>query len=183
MPVTTFDIPPDLLNFIDDLVRTGAARSRREIVVRALEIFVRLRAHRWDGPLIFINGVRGGLMSRGSVAELLSGLSDNELYAAGRRMGKTLKDLSIQRGLDLSRPESHTVALQMLEDFGWGRFTIDEKRITVTAPFLPAAVTQGYLETALSMTLNRVSTSEDINVFERSALKEVRSEYSKPAGA
>ena len=167
MPVTTFDVPKHLLSFIDDLVREGKARNRREIVVQALEIYVKLQCQDWNGPLILINGVRKGLISKGSIEELVSGMSDKQLYDAGKRMGRTLRDLAIQRRLDISRPENHRAALQMLEDFGWGRFMIDGEQITITGAFLPAAVVHGYLETALSTTLSKSDTVEDIIVFER----------------
>jgi Arc/MetJ-type ribon-helix-helix transcriptional regulator len=166
MPVTTIDIPNDLLSFIDALIKSGKARNRREIVVRSLEIFVKLQAQDWNGSLIVIHGVRKGLISKGSIAELVSGMSEEELYSAGKRMGKTLKDLAIDRHLDISQPENHKVALQMLEDFGWARFLMDQGRITITGAFLPAAVIHGYLETALGITLSRIDTTEDIIVFE-----------------
>ena len=162
MPVTTFDIPEDLFSFIDGLIRSGNARNRREIVVQALEIFVKLQGHRWNGSLIIIDGVRKGLISKGSIAELVSGMSEKELYDAGRRMGKTLRDLAIGRRLDISQPENHKSALQMLEDFGWGRFVMDGSRIVISGAFLPTAVIHGYLETALSVTLCKVDTTEDI---------------------
>jgi hypothetical protein len=167
MPVTTVDIPSDLLAFIDNIIHAGSARNRREIIVRALEVFAKLDAHTWDDPIIYIGGIRGGFFSKGSVREILSGMSEEELYDLGKRMSKSLKDLSIQRHIDLSRPENHKAALQMLEDFGWGKFTIDERRITITAPFLPSAVFCGYLENALSIPLNKIETSEDMDVFER----------------
>ncbi|MGA2784896.1 MAG: hypothetical protein ABSF09_09395 [Candidatus Bathyarchaeia archaeon] len=170
MPVTTFDVPKHLLSFIDDLVREAKARSRREIVVQALEIYVKLQCQDWNGPLILMDGVRKGLISKGSIQELVSGMSDKQLYDAGKRMGKTLRDLAIQRRLDISRPENYKAALQMLEDFGWGKFMIDEKQITITNAFLPAAVVHGYLEAALSTTLSKSYIVEDIIVLERIAL-------------
>lgn len=167
MPVTTFDIPHDLLDFIDNLVRDRAARNRREIVLRALETFRKLEVHRWNGSFIFLYGIRAGLVSKGSIQELTSGISDKELYSVGKRMGKTLRDTGIQRQLDISLPENHATALQMLEDFGWGKFTIDEKRITVAGALLPGELIRGYLETALGVKLSKVDTTEDITVLER----------------
>ena len=46
MPVTTFDIPEKMLTFIDNLIKSGKARNRREIGVRALDIFVKLQAQK-----------------------------------------------------------------------------------------------------------------------------------------
>jgi|SRR5208282_1379445 len=165
MPVTTFDIPQELLVTIDNLIHENNARNRREVVVKALEVFFKLQANKWNGPFIYINGIRKGLISKGSLTELISGMSLDELYDSGKRMGKTLRDSAIERRLDLSRPENHITALQMLEDFGWGRFTIDDERITVTSSLLPAALIHGYLETALSIRLTRIETREDIVVL------------------
>jgi len=176
MPVTTFDIPNDLLSFIDDLIMSGKARNRREIVVRALEIFVKFQAQNWNGPLIVIHRVRKGLISKGSIAELVSGMSEEKLYSAGKRMGKTLRDLAIDRRLDISQPGNHKAALQMLEDFGWGMFLMDQGRITIIGAFLPAAVIHGYLETALAITLTRIDTTEDIIVFETNPVATVARE-------
>lgn len=167
MPVTTFDIPEDLFAFIDELVNNGTARSRREVVIRALEIYAKLQVHKWNGPLITINGVRNGIISKGTMAGLLSGLAEGQLRQTGRRMGKTLRDLGTQLRIDISLPENHAAALQILEDFGWGRFTIDRDRINVTGAFVPIAVLHGYLEGALSITLTRIETTEEIAVFEK----------------
>ena len=166
LPVTTFDIPDELLSFIDDLVKAGKARNRREIIVKAMEVFVKLHVQNWNGPLIIIHGVRKGLISKGSIAELVAGMSDDELYKAGKRMGKTLRDLAMNMRLDISQPENHQAALQILEDFGWGRLQLDGERITITNVFLPSAVIHGYLETALAIHLARIDTVEDIIAFE-----------------
>jgi Arc/MetJ-type ribon-helix-helix transcriptional regulator len=168
MPVTSFDIPSHLLSFIDDLVATGAARNRREIVVRALEIFVRFQADKWNGHIIVINGIRGGLVSKGSISELVCDMTDAELYDAGRRMGKTLKDHAIQLRIDISRVDNYGAALQLLEVFGWGKFAIARNRISVITPLLPTAMIHGYLESALGVGLKRVETTEDIVVFDMS---------------
>jgi hypothetical protein len=167
MPVTTFDIPQDLIEFIDNLVRDGFARTRREIVLRALEVFRNFEVHKWNGSNIILYGIRAGLVSKGSIQELTSGMSGEELYGLGKRMGKTLKDTGLQRQLDISLPENYDAAVHMLRDFGWGEFVVDEKRIVVTASLLPAELIRGYLETSLGLRLARIDTKEDITVFER----------------
>ena len=180
MPVTTFDIPKDLFSLIDDLVKSGKARNRREIVVRALEIYMKLQAYNWDGPLITLDGVRKGLISKGSIRELVAGMSEEQLYNAGKRMGKTLRDLALNRRFDISQPENCPAALQMLEDFGWGRFQMDADRITMTAAFLPSAVIHGYLETALSINLDKINTTEDIIAFEITPVASATAKTARP---
>jgi hypothetical protein len=168
MPVTTFDISQHILDFIDELVDSGAVRTRREIVILALENFVKFEMHKWNGPVILLHGVRQGIISSGSLRELLRGKAENELYETGRRMGKTLRDAAlVSKGLDITLQENHKVALQMLEESGWGIFKISDTQIVITEPFLPSPLIHGYLETALSLTLKRVETSEDVSVFQK----------------
>lgn len=52
----------------------------------------------------------------------------------------------VERRPDITPPQNRKAALQML-DFGSGKITIDEQRITVTSSILPVAVIHGYLET------------------------------------
>lgn len=166
MVVTTFNIPENLLSFMGELIRTGRFRTRREIVVKALEIYVRFEAQNWNGPMILIHGLRNGLVSKGGIAELVVGMSEEERHNAGKRMGKTLRDLTIGRHLDVSFPENYKAALSMLEDLGWGRFMMDNNRITITESILPGTILHGYLETALGVTLNKIDTTEDVIAFE-----------------
>lgn len=154
------------MDFMDELVRDGSARNRREIFVKALRTFVRVQGHKWTGSLIFMNGVRTGLISKGSLGKLVSEMSEDGRRKAGRSMGNTLKALAMGRGRDLTQPENYKVALQMIEEFGWGNLAIDNKRITITSCLFPEEVIRGYLETALSRTLDIVESSEDINVFQ-----------------
>jgi hypothetical protein len=165
MPVTTIDIPEDQLSFIDKLVQDGVVHNRREVVVRALEVYRNFQVHSWMGPLILKAGIRKLLISKGSLSELVSGFSEAELYNVGKLMGKTLRDCVIELRLDVSRPENHKQALQILEDEGWGKFTVDEDRITITGAIFPASLLHGYLETALSIRLSKLDTTEDICSF------------------
>jgi len=168
MPVTTFDIPKNLLAFIDELVDSRVIRNRREIVIRALENSVKFQMQKWNGPLIFIHGVRQAVISSGCMKELIDGISEKGLYEAGRRMGMTLRDSAlISHRLDVTLPENHKAAVKLLEDLGWGIFKINDNQIIITDTFLPSALIHGYLETALSLDLKRVDTTEDIRVFEK----------------
>jgi Arc/MetJ-type ribon-helix-helix transcriptional regulator len=166
MPVTSFDLPHDILDFLDQLVHDGFARNRREIVVRALQAYSKFQIHRWNDSLIIINGIRKGLVSKGSLMELTSEMSDRQLLEAGTRMGKALRDSAKGRNLDISLPENHKAALQMLEDFGWGGFKIEGNRITIIEPLVPAPLMHGYLEAALGTALTRLDSVEEILFFE-----------------
>jgi hypothetical protein len=100
------------------------------------------------------------------MALLVAEMSEKQLYEAGRRMGRTLRDVAMQRRLDTSRTEDVHAALKIVEDFGWGRLEMQEARIMVTGCFLPQAIMHGYLETGLSMSLKRLDTTDDIILFE-----------------
>jgi len=165
MPVTSFDIPEDLNKLIESLVRSRTARNRRDIIVRALEVYLKYEAYGWREPLIFISGFRHAMMSKGSLTALVAEMSESELYSAGKRMGKSLQDFAHQRGIDVSVEKNREKALKVLEDAGWGRFVLGSDMITVNEPFFPAELIQGYLETAMSLSLKKINTTEDVFIF------------------
>ena len=166
MPVTSFNIPPDLLALVNEIVASGAARNRTEIIVRALENFVRFEMHRWRGNQMVVHGMRTGMMSESDLSGLIGGMSDRELYQAGKRIGAALKDSMLaEYEFDPSRSENHRMMLGFLEDSGWGRFVMDKGRIIVEAPFLPPEVLHGILETALSLNLKLVRGEHEANGF------------------
>jgi Arc/MetJ-type ribon-helix-helix transcriptional regulator len=165
LPVTSFDIPEELNTLIENLVRSGAARNRREIIIRALEIYYKYEVYRWREPLIFMSGFRHAMLSKGSLSGLIADMSEEELYSAGKRMGKSLRDFAHQRAVDITLEKNRTKALEILENAGWGKFAINGKRVTVNEPFFPATLIQGYLESALSLTLKKIDTTEDVVIF------------------
>jgi hypothetical protein len=167
MPVTTFDIPQSILDFMDTIVESRAVHSRRDLVVRALENLKKYEMHTWKGAAITVHGVRHGMFSIGGLRELLRDRSEKDLYETGRRMGHTLRDTAlVSEGLDITLPENQGVALRMLEDSGWGLFRTSDSRIVITAPLLPSPLIHGFLETALSRALKRLDTKEDVCVLE-----------------
>ena len=172
MTVTTVDIPKELLQSIDGLVQQKRVRNRREVIVRALETFMNLQVYRWTSHRIYINGIRKAIVSKGSLSELESGLSDEDLYDAGRRMGKTLRDMGIEQKIDVSLPKNHKAALRILENEGWGGFSVDDERITVTNPVFLSPLMHGYLESALSIRLSVLDTTEDILVFAKVGVRD-----------
>jgi hypothetical protein len=93
-------------------------------------------------------------------------MSDKQMFEAGTRMGKALRDSAKGRNLDISTPENYKSALQMLEDFGWGRFNIEGSQITIVEPLLPAPIMHGYLESALGTTLEQLDSVKEIQFFQ-----------------
>lgn len=168
MPVTSFKIPENLLTFVDEVVASGAARNRTEVFIRALENFAKFQMHKWRPPLIFFHGMRSGFISRGTVLRLVSGMSDEKLFEAGRRMGVTAKEtLLTEYPLNASRVENMKRVLNLLQESGWGAFRLaDNNRIVVRDTFLHPKMLLGYLESALSVSLKLVETTNDeVHVF------------------
>jgi Arc/MetJ-type ribon-helix-helix transcriptional regulator len=167
LPATTVDIPPDLLQFIDELVSRGIARSRREIVVSALSYYQKYTMFDWSDDRILVRKLRRALMTQKGVQQLTSKLSDQEFYEAGKRMAQTLLDsLLASFGKDAREPDNYRLVMQLLSDLGWGEFTLTENRIVANSPFMHKQLLRGYLEHGLGLQLRLVPTIEDLAIFE-----------------
>ena len=167
MVITTFDVPKDLLRYMDSLVDNGTARSRREIVIRALEFYKKYDMHEWDESFIVIRGLRRAFMTQRSVEQLTLGMSEEDLWKAGKRMGQILKDsLLATFGKDSSMQANYPLALSILESVGLGKFTLDENRIVVHNPFWPKRLLHGYLEHGLGIKLQHFQTVEDMAIYQ-----------------
>jgi hypothetical protein len=176
MTVTSFNIPQELIDFMDGLISSGKARTRTEIITQAIENYARLQAYRWKGHIIIVNGLRNALISKGSLAKLVFGMSEKDQYQAGRRMGMTLKESAyVEFHFDPALPERREEALRILEQVGWGKFTIDDAKIVVEDAFVPPEMLRGYLEVALEMDLTVSMIGEETIVLSREAVVEGKS--------
>ena len=162
MPVTSFNIPENLLAFVDEVVASGVVRNRTEVFISAIENYAKFQMHRWKTPLIYFHGTRAALVSRSSVLRAVDGMSDKELRAAGRRMGLTVKEsLLTEYRLTSSRPENRKRILSILRESGWGVFRLlENNRILVRDSFLPTKMLLGYLETAMSAVIKPLQTRD-----------------------
>ncbi len=167
MVITTFDVPKEVLSYLDSLTEKGVARSRREIVIRALELYKKYDMSDWDEPFIILRGMRRAFITQRSVEQLTFGMNDEELYEAGKRMGQILKDsLLATFGKDSTAASNYALALNLLEAVGFGKFAIDGQRIVVHNPFMPKRLLHGYLENGLGLKLQYVPTVEDLAIYQ-----------------
>jgi len=174
MPITTVNIPEDLLKYIDSLVAKGVARSKQEVIIKALQNYRKFHMHEWHDPLIIIRGFRRALINQRSLNEILKKFSEEELYEIGKKMGFTLKDSCLASfGVDSTNRENWELALKLLEDNGWGIFKIEKDknnkeklRIIIYNPFFPKKLLHGYLETALGVKFSLIPTVEDVAILE-----------------
>jgi hypothetical protein len=182
MPVTSIDLSKNVLDFMDNLISHGFARSRREIVLGALESYERYSIHKWRNSIIVLHGLVHGLVSKRSIAQLVAGLSEEELYERGGMMSQSLRDAAmVEYGKDLSKPENHQLGLQMLETAGWGEFTAEGNRIMIREPLFPKQMLHGYLESALGVKLSLADTFEDVVIMTVSRAVPPIQEPTKPS--
>jgi|SRR5208337_1356547 len=164
--ITSVNIPDDLLKYINSLIEKGFVRNRKEVIVSALRNYRRLSMHEWKDPLIFIRGVRKGLVTRVSINEFARGLPDGVLRDAGRRMGQTLRDVCLATsGADIRKRANWPIAFSHLRDMGWGSFEIKHDSIVVTDCFLPKSLMVSYLAYALGVELSAVPTVEEVLIL------------------
>ena len=167
MPVTTVDVPTDLMEYMDKLVAQGLARNRREIIVKALANYKKLRMHEWESELLRFYGFRAGILTQRSYQGLIADLNDEQLMEAGRRMGHTLKDLCLANfGANTEDPEHWKLAFRIFQDMGTGVISQDENQITIGKPYHSTSLLNGYLETVLGTKLTPVRTVEDVAIFQ-----------------
>jgi len=167
MPATTVNIPSDILKFMDSLVESGVAHSRRQIVVEALGYYRDLTMHEWVPGRITVRQLRRALMTQKSIEQLTLKMTDQDLYESGVRMSHTLFD-SMLAGWrkDPKVAENHQLAFQLLSQIGWGTFTLSDGRLIINSPFLPKHLIRGYLAAALGLHLDIVQTIEDLAIFD-----------------
>jgi hypothetical protein len=152
---------------MDDLISRGIARSRREIVVDALAHYQNLTMFDWSEGHIMVRQLRRALLTQKSLEQFALKMNDDDLHEAGKRMGQTLHDsLLASSGKDPRKTENHPIAMEILSEIGWGKFTLSDDRIVVNSPFLNKHVLRGYLEYGLGVKLRLAHTIEDVAIFE-----------------
>jgi len=167
MPITTVNISRDLKEYIDEVTKQGKNRTRRSLVLEALEKYRTFTMHEWQGPLYYIRGYRYGWLSRYTLQEILRTLSKEQAYEVGKRCGRTFRDCCLaDLNFDTTQRDGRKKALEILMEYGWGKFELDEHRVVVRQPFLTKEVLRGHLEVVLGTSLSTVETDEDVAIFE-----------------
>jgi hypothetical protein len=167
MPVTTVDIPQDLMNFMDDLINNKKARDKREIFIAAVTNYRKFTMFDWRDACYYVRGIRYAWLSRQSLHQLLADTPKEKLFEAGRTIGSMLRDCCLATfNLDVHDRKNWNRAFQIMADNGWGVLQCHDQRIIVHEPYLPPLVLHGFLESALGIKLGFNPTAEDIAVFE-----------------
>jgi len=166
MPVTTLDVPKEMMEYLQRITDEGKTRSKRNVVLEALEAHRKFTMHQWQDSYYYIRGFRYGWVSRRALEELLKDLTDEQAYEAGKRAGRILKDCCLATlNFVTTDKKNWTRALQITVEYGWGQIQIEENKIIAQRPFLGKRVLRGYLEAVLGTKLTEVNTEEDVAIF------------------
>jgi Arc/MetJ-type ribon-helix-helix transcriptional regulator len=175
MPITTFDVPEQLLKSIDSLIARGYSKSRKDIVVRALNYYLKYEMYEWRNELILFRRFRRSFLTQRGLELIVADMNDDELYQAGKRMGLILRDSMLaNENMDSMKPENYERAFALLQNTGLGSFSLSGDKIVVSRPYLPKHLLHGYLETGLGVKLRYVPTTEDLAIYSMS-----RGKYAK----
>jgi len=182
LPITTFDLPSELLEFLDDMTKSGTVRNRKEAVLRAISAYKEYELWKWNPPTIMWRNFRRIIMTEKSLELLVEGMSEEELYEAGKRMGQTLSDSLISNyNLPANGTRTREIGFSILKQCGIGEFKIESGSVIVHQPLFPKSLLRGYLESSFGMSLDIVPTREDVAIFKikKEALVKVRSNSKK----
>jgi hypothetical protein len=183
LPITTFDLPPELLQFLDKMADSGTVRNRKEAVLQAILAYRDYELWKWNPPNIVWRNFRRVIMTEKSLELLLEDMSEEEQYEAGKRMGHTLADSLLSNyNLVSSSARGKELGFSILKQCGVGEFKIEGGSLVVHQPHFPKPLLQGYLESSFGFSLEIVPTREDVVIFKirkEAALLKARNTSSK----
>jgi len=168
MPLTTVDIPKDIIDYLDSLISRGVKRSRKEAVLEALRFYQMFTMENWHPPRYQMGAVRLVFMNSEGLFEVSKEVPSDKLVEAGRRAGYILRDhLIASFGLKLVEQSSWGDIFEFLRNMGWGVFKRADGKILASNLSVPAPLVQGYLEALLSVRLRTLPTrAPDVAIFE-----------------
>ena len=166
MTITSFDLPPEILTFLDEMAKSGTVRNRKEAVLEAISAYRDYELWKWNPPNIMWRNFRRVIMTEKSLELLLEGMSAEDQYEAGRRMGHTLSDSLLSNyNLNGNSSRAKEVGFLILKQCGIGEFKIEGGSVIVHQPLFPKQLLRGYLESCFGISLETVPTSEDVAIF------------------
>jgi len=167
LPVTTVDIPEKMIEYMDELVRKGIVRYRKQVILGALESYRKLEIHRWSAPYYNVGGQRVVLVDEKSFRKLMASLPEQRLKEAGRELGHEFKNrFLVELGTDTTDRSNWGVGVDFLRNLGWGNFTIIEEKVHVTDGGLNFSFIHGCLEALLGVKLRIVTSNVSMAIFE-----------------
>lgn len=168
MPLTTVDIPKDVMDYLDGLIARGVKRSRKEAILEALSFYRTFGMEGWSPPRYQLGSARLVFLNAEGLAELAKEIDGERLVEAGRRAGYILRDhLIANLGLKIVQGGSWEEVFEFLKNMGWGVFRMAEDKILASNLGIPAPLVQGYLEALLGVKLRPLPTrAQDVAIFE-----------------
>jgi len=168
MPLTTVDIPKDVMDYLDGLIAKGIKRSRKEAILEALNFYRTFGMESWSPPRYQFGSVRLVFLDAEGLTELAKEIDGERLVEAGRRAGYILRDhLIANLGLKVVEGGSWEEVFEFLRNMGWGFFRRSEDKILAANLNVPAPLVQGYLEALLGVRLKALPTrAQDVAIFE-----------------
>lgn len=172
MPLTTVDIPKELIEYLDGLVARGLKHSRKEAILEALSFYRALGMDSWRAPVYQLAGARVVIVDCEGLAklvELASRAGAEGLKEVGRAAGRMLRDRLTASGLLPSplSPAGWEAVFGLLTSLGWGRFRLADGKVVAVQLAVPPALVEGYLEGLLGVGLRPEPTAaSDVAVFE-----------------
>ena len=168
MPLTTVDIPKDIMDYLDGLIAKGVKRSRKEAILEALSFYRTFGMEGWSPPRYQLGSARLVFLNAEGLVELAKEIDGERLVEAGRRAGYILRDhLIANLGLKMVQGGSWEEVFEFLKNMGWGVFRMAEDKILAANLGVPAPLVQGYLEALLDVKLKPLPTrAQDIAIFE-----------------
>ena len=166
MTLTSVDIPPNLVEFMDDIIHKGIKKTRREIFIEALTYYSTLRMQDWSPPIYQAYGrSRVVLLEVTALSQILQLMDKEHQLNVGRILGRVLKDILLVEGAgDSAKRENWKVALDLLEKHGWGKFQLKEEDVFVTDTGLSPEILKACLEVLTGATVELLTESESVAV-------------------
>ena len=160
-------ISEDLYKYLTFLEKTRFVKSKEEALNTALEFYKKLAMHDWLPYVYRMGGTRVILMEGTMLSDLFHGLSNVEIFHAGKASAFKRKLTNpLFRDVDFSDPGNWSIALSELEVMGWGRFSRFRNEIKVESTLFPAPYLQGYFEGMFGSSFERhPSKVPNIHIF------------------
>ena len=155
----TIRLDKSLYNYLVFLESSRRIDSKEEAVLAALRIFKKLNMQDWFPYVYRMGQERVLIVAQGIMDDLLSTMSDSKLYNVSSVIARNRKSLDVfDHELDLSASDNWGVILNELENYGWGKFTLEGSEIMVEHLAVPVTFIRGYLDTLFSV---KLATHED----------------------
>jgi hypothetical protein len=157
----TVDLDKNLFNYLGFLENSRRIDSKEEAVLAALRIFKKLNMQDWF-PYVYRAGQsRVMIVSQGIMNDLFSTMSNARLYRVSSMIARNRKALDVlDHELDLNIQDNWDVILNELENYGWGKFNLEEDEIHIEHLAVPLIFIRGYLDTLFGVKFEAIVGDE-----------------------